>query len=269
MKKPPSTKAPPKVRLDLFLVQSGLVSTRSKAQALILAGHVLVDDVPVTKAGEPVSPESVLRLKEPEHPYVSRGALKLKHALNRFGISAQDKIGLDVGASTGGFTEVLIEEGARRVFAVDVGSNQLDWKIRSHPLVTSYEKVNARELDPKLFEDDPVDLIVMDVSFISLSKIFPGVLKAVRHQNIGKECHGPLEVVALIKPQFELDRNSVSRGEGVITSEDLHQRAISSVKEAANSHGLEFQGLIESPIKGTKGNKEFLGHWIDQQDEVS
>ena len=237
-------------RLDLLLVKLELTSSRERAQALILAGRVLVNDVPVTKPGTKISSQAHIRLREEGSPYVSRGAQKLIGALDGFSISVQGLVALDVGASTGGFTQVLLERGAPSVFAVDVGHNQLDWILRKDPRVRVMEKVNARNLS---FDQigQKVGIIVIDVSFISLDKILPAVL-----QFMGPQTH----LVCLIKPQFEVGRGKVGKG-GIVRSETDRQEAVTKVTTFAESIGLAQRGLIESPITGTDGNQEFLAHW--------
>lgn len=239
-----------KKRLDLLLVEKGLVVSRERAQRLILAGKVLVDDVPGTKPGLSVPEEAQIRLKEPDHPYVSRGALKLVGALDSFGIDVNGVVGLDVGASTGGFTEVLLERGAARVFAIDVGHNQLDWKIRSDPRVVVREGANARYLKP---EDigETVDVIVVDVSFISLDKILPPLCALATPKT---------DWITLIKPQFEVGKEKVGKG-GIVTSVEAREEAIERLRVFGETLGLRRIALVESPIAGTHGNKEFLAHW--------
>jgi 23S rRNA (cytidine1920-2'-O)/16S rRNA (cytidine1409-2'-O)-methyltransferase len=241
-----------KKRLDVLLVDRGLVGTRNKAQALIMSGNVLVNDTPVTKAGEPVldTDETLIRIRGEEHPYVSRGAIKLAKAIELFKIPVKERTALDVGASTGGFTEVLLLNGAKRVFAIDVGHNQMDWKIRNDGRVVCLEKVNAREL---LFEqiEQKVGVIVMDVSFISIEKILPALLQFSTEET---------DWVTLIKPQFEVGREKVGKG-GIVTSENDRLEAVARVTQFGETLGLKRLNLIESPITGTDGNKEFLAHW--------
>ncbi|MCM2323126.1 MAG: TlyA family RNA methyltransferase [Oligoflexia bacterium] len=239
-----------KKRIDLLLVERGLVASREKAQALILAGQVLVNDVPAQKAGQAVAEEAVIRVRGEDHPYVSRGGLKLAAALDAFNISAQDRLALDVGASTGGFTHVLLLRGIRKVHAVDVGHNQLDWKIRRDPRVVVYEKVNARHARFDLI-GEKVDLIVVDVSFISLDKILPALTQF---------SHSETDWVTLIKPQFEVGKDKIGKG-GIVQSEEARQEAVARLTRVAETIGLARLGLIESPITGTEGNKEYLAHW--------
>jgi 23S rRNA (cytidine1920-2'-O)/16S rRNA (cytidine1409-2'-O)-methyltransferase len=241
---------PKKERIDKLLVDRGLISTRARAQAMILAGHVIVDDVPVTKAGEKVSLESNLRLREPELKYVSRGALKLKRAMEAFSLNCANQVALDIGASTGGFTEILLERGAKKVYAIDVGTNQLAWKIRTDPRVVSRENCNARHLDPKDFEEKP-SFLVMDVSFISIKLILPSVSDLL-------EANSPC--VVLFKPQFELGREWI--GEGGIVKDQTHaQHALLEMIEWAKAFHFEDAKTIPSPIQGTDGNHEYLIYW--------
>ncbi len=239
-----------KQRLDLLLVERGLAQSREKAQALILSGDVLVNDEPVTKAGKTVGVEASIRIRGSEHSYVSRGALKLIGALDAFQVEVSGRTALDVGASTGGFTQVLLERGATRVFAVDVGHNQMDWKLRQDPRVVIHEKVNARYMEFSVI-NQTVDIIVVDVSFISLDKILP-----VLPQFMAPGA----DLITLIKPQFEVGKEKVGKG-GIVGSEADRQAAVDHVSRVGESLGLERVSLIESPITGTQGNKEFLAHW--------
>lgn len=234
-------------RLDVALVARGLAPTREKAQALILAGRVAVDGKPATKAGQPVSDEAALAVAGPPHPYVSRGGVKLAAALDHFGIDPSGKTCLDVGASTGGFTDCLLQRGAARVYAVDVGHGQLDARLRADPRVVVREKVNARSLT----ETDvpgPVDLAVVDVSFISLRLVLPPVAARVRPGGA---------VIALVKPQFEAGRGEVPRG-GVVRSETTRRRVVGEIEASGRSLGLDVLGVVPSPIAGARGNAEFL-----------
>ena len=236
-----------KSRLDVALVARGLVPTREKAQALILAGRVAVDGRPATKAGQPVGDDAALSVAEPPHPYVSRGGVKLAAALDGFGIDPAGKTCLDVGASTGGFTDCLLQRGAARVFAVDVGHGQLDARLRADPRVVVREKVNARALS-EADVPERVDLAVVDVSFISLRLVLPPVAARVRPGGA---------VVALVKPQFEAGRAEVPKG-GVVRSEATRRRVVSDIEAAGRALGLEALGVVPSPIAGARGNAEFL-----------
>jgi 23S rRNA (cytidine1920-2'-O)/16S rRNA (cytidine1409-2'-O)-methyltransferase len=242
--------APKKKRLDVLLVERGLAQSRERAQALILSGNVLVADTPQTKAGTAIAEDASIRLRQEDHPYVSRGALKLKAALDAFGVSVAGKVGLDVGASTGGFTEILLEAGATKVIAVDVGFNQMDWKIRNDPRVECIEKVNARYLSEEQIRQK-VDVVSIDVSFISLDKIFPAVFPFVAPGG---------DVISLVKPQFEVGREQVGKG-GIVQSDDARQEALARITDFAKTLGWNRVGLIESPITGTDGNIEYLAHW--------
>ena len=239
-----------KKRLDILLTEKGLAETRKKAQAMILAGQVLVNGSPMTKAGHAIDEESELRVRGGEHPYVSRGGIKLSAAIDAFHLSVEGRVALDVGASTGGFTHVLLLRGAAKVFAIDVGQNQLDWRIRQDPRVVVHEKVNARHLEFG-FIGQKVDLIVADVSFISLGKIFPALTQFATPET---------DWITLIKPQFEVGKENVGKG-GIVTSEEARQEALERLARVAESLGLKRVNLIESPITGTQGNKEFLAHW--------
>jgi 23S rRNA (cytidine1920-2'-O)/16S rRNA (cytidine1409-2'-O)-methyltransferase len=237
-------------RLDALLVSRGLVESREKARALILAGKVEVTGHPSVKAGLLVRDDVHIRVAEPEHPWVSRGGVKLAHALDVFGIDVAGRLALDIGASTGGFTDVLLQRGARHVIALDVGHNQLHWRLRSDPRVTVLEGVNARALSradlPGLGEGAGV--VTIDVSFISLRHILPVVPALI-------EPHA--EVIALVKPQFEAGRGEVGRG-GLVKDAAVHQRVIDEITAAAAAVGLSRVGLVESPITGAAGNREFL-----------
>jgi 23S rRNA (cytidine1920-2'-O)/16S rRNA (cytidine1409-2'-O)-methyltransferase len=241
---------PKKERLDKLVVDLGLITTRARAQAMILAGHVLVNETPITKSGEKVSLESVIRLREPELKYVSRGALKLKGAMEHFGLTAKDKVGLDVGSSTGGFSEVLLESGARKIFAIDVGTNQLAWKIRNDPRVISRENCNARYLEPKDFDEVP-EIFVMDVSFISIKLILPAVSALLAP---GSPC------VVLFKPQFELGREWIGEG-GIVKDQEHAKQVLQETIEWAKAHHFVDAQVIDSPIQGTDGNHEYLIYW--------
>jgi len=234
-------------RLDVVMTERGLAPSRARAQALVLAGKVLVDGAPVTKAGTSVAEDAVIELVAPDHPYVSRGALKLRAALDAFAISPEGLDCLDVGASTGGFTDLLLERGARRVAALDVGRGQLDWKLRTDPRVAVLEGVNARHLGPG---DLPfaVDLACVDVSFISLELVVPAVLP---HLKPGAT------LICLVKPQFEAGRDQVGSG-GVVRDEAVRRRVVDATVATLSMLGLELLGVVPSPIRGPKGNLEEL-----------
>jgi len=236
-----------KNRLDLELLRRGLAESRSRAQGLIMTGKVRVDGKLLTKAGSAVSPEAEITVEEAEHSWVSRGALKLEAALDAFDIRPEGLDCLDVGASTGGFTHILLERGARRVIALDVGHNQLDWRLRSDERVVVMEGVNARKLQEGDLPFD-ADLVSMDLSFISLRLVIPAVLQFLKPGGI---------LICLIKPQFEAGREQVGRG-GIVRDETIRRRTIDEVVAAIGELGLEKLGLVSSPIMGRKGNREEL-----------
>ena len=236
-------------RLDLLLVDRGLVPSRERARALILAGQVQVNGQPATKAGVSVASDADIALLVPDHPYVGRGGVKLAHALDAFAIEVTGAVALDIGASTGGFTDVLLQRGARQVVALDVGHGQLDWRLRTDSRVVVREHVNARHLPP----DDlpgPFDLVTIDVSFISLRQILPVVPPRLATDG---------DVVALVKPQFEAGREDVERG-GLVTDPAVHARVLEEVRTAARAVGLTPMADTPSPITGATGNQEFLLH---------
>jgi len=234
-----------KSRLDQLLVERGLVDSREKARALILAGQVLVDGQKMDKAGHSVALESRIELLEKQR-YVGRGGLKLEAALDHFAIQPAGKICLDIGSSTGGFTDCLLQHGAARVYAIDVGTGQLDWKLRNDPRVVVHEQVNARYLTRDLVPE-LIDLAVCDVSFISVTMILPVVPDMLANN---------AEMVILVKPQFELQRNQVGKG-GIIRDPALHQEACRRVEEAINRIGFRAT-VIPCPVLGAEGNREFL-----------
>jgi 23S rRNA (cytidine1920-2'-O)/16S rRNA (cytidine1409-2'-O)-methyltransferase len=243
-----------KQRLDTLLVEKGLVESREKARALILAGQIDVDGHGAAKAGTLVPIDADIRVIGPDHPWVGRGGIKLAAALDTFGIDATGRIAFDVGASTGGFTDVWLQRGARHVIALDVGHSQLHWKVRSDPRVTVIENTNARHLQPGDLPDPggPITRVSIDVSFISLTHIFP-VLPALIAR--------PADIVALVKPQFEAGRKDVGKG-GLATDPAVHARVVANVTAAAAEVGLIRLGLIDSPITGAHGNTEFLMHLV-------
>jgi len=237
-------------RVDKLLVDQGLVESRTRAQALIMAGAVLVNEQRVEKPSELISPNAEIRIKgadDPAQRFVGRGGVKLEAALVAFNISVAGLLCLDVGASTGGFTDCLLQRGARRVVAIDVGHNQIDWRLRNDPRVEVREGVNARYLSAADFTEC-FDLIVMDVAFISATKVLPAVAPLLCADG---------SLVVLIKPQFEVGRNEVGKG-GIVREPEKHQRVIAEVNSAAAALGLQPRGLIESPIHGADGNVEFL-----------
>lgn len=236
-----------KERLDKLLVEQGLVQSRERARALILAGKVVVNDHRVDKAGARFEPDAELRIKGEDIPYVSRGGLKLEKALQIFPVDPSGRIAIDVGASTGGFTDCLLQHGAAKVFAVDVGYGQLAWKLREDERVVNLERCNIRHLDAERLDARPT-LAVIDASFISLSKVLPSTLDLL---------DGHAEILALIKPQFEVGRGMVGKG-GVVRDEDLQLQVVEEIKQLAEDLGCRVGGVTESPILGPKGNREFL-----------
>ena len=239
-----------KKRLDQLLVEKGLAPSREKAQALIIAGQVLVGDTPSIKPGNKISDELPIRLREGEKLYVSRGGIKLAKAIVDFKVDVENRVALDIGASTGGFTEVLLANGASKVFAIDVGHNQLAWKIRNDPRVVVKEKLNARYLEFAQV-GEKVEIIVVDVSFISLTQILPSLVVCATTTT---------DWITLIKPQFEVGKDKVGKG-GIVTSSTDQLEVVNRITKFAETIGLVQYGLIESPITGTEGNKEFLAHW--------
>lgn len=237
--------------MDVFLVDRGLFPTRAKAQAAVMAGKVKVKGVPNPKAGSPVAPDAQVEILADAVPFVSRGGLKLQAALKAFALDVSGRTALDIGASTGGFTDCLLKRGARKVHAVDVGTAQLDAALRADPRVVSHEKTHARDMTRELFGEDAgsLDLAVIDVSFISLTAVLPHVLRRLK---------APFDIVALIKPQFELEPKKVPKG--VVRNLAYRDEAVAKVRKAAAGLGLSEAGLIESPAKGPKGNVEFLIH---------
>lgn len=242
-----------RTRLDQALVQRGLIHSREQARRLILAGEVRVNGNPASKPGEWIRGDDELEVKE-RPKFVSRGGLKLEGALEEFGIDVTGRIVLDVGASTGGFTDCLLQRGARRVHAFDVGTNQLVWKLRSDPRVVSRENFNVRHLTPADVGES-VDMVVADVSFISLTKVLPAALDCLKPGG---------DAVVLVKPQFELSRDEVGRG-GIVREEVLHEKACGKIRAFVDSDPrLWWRALVESSIQGTDGNREFLA-WFSRK----
>lgn len=236
-----------KERLDKLLVQRGLVPSRERARALILAGKVIVDEHRLDKAGAQVHVDSDLRLKGEDIPYVSRGGLKLEKALREFTVIVRDKIAIDVGASTGGFSDCLLQFGAKKIYAVDVGYGQLAWSLREDPRIINLERSNIRHLQSSQLDDIP-GLAVIDASFISLAKVLPNTLSLLTDD---------AEVIALIKPQFEVGKGQVGKG-GVVKDRSLHDQVIQQVCDLVIELNCQVLGITESPILGPKGNREFL-----------
>lgn len=236
-----------KKRIDQLLVERGLAPSRARAQALIMAGLVFVGDRRVDKPGQQLAEEAAIDVRGRDHPWVGRGGVKLAHAIEAFGLDPKGAVAMDIGSSTGGFTEVLLENGAKHVFAVDVGTNQLAWKLRTDPRVTVLEQTNARELTPQQI-DRPCNWVVCDASFIGLAKVLEVPLRLA-----APRCR----LVALIKPQFEVRKGEVGKG-GIVRDPALHQRVCDEVREWLEEGGWQIQGIIPSPITGSEGNVEFL-----------
>jgi 23S rRNA (cytidine1920-2'-O)/16S rRNA (cytidine1409-2'-O)-methyltransferase len=235
------------IRADQLVTDRGLAESRTRAQALILAGLVYSGNRKVEKAGQPLAPDAPLEVKGRDHPWVSRGGLKLDHALTQFGWDVTGLTAIDVGASTGGFTDVLLTRGAAKVYAVDVGHGQLAWKLRSDDRVVVLERVNARHLTADQVPD-PLDMVVCDASFIALSKVLPAALALAKPG---------AWLAALIKPQFEAGKAEVGKG-GVVRDPAVHQRVCDDVVEWLGSIGWDVAGVTTSPITGPEGNVEFL-----------
>ncbi|HEU5404323.1 MAG TPA: TlyA family RNA methyltransferase [Terriglobales bacterium] len=245
-----------KLRLDKLLLDRGLAPSRERAQAMILAGRVLINDQKVTKAGAQVEDNSTIRLLGDDMPYVSRGGLKLERALEYWKIDCQEKTGFDIGASTGGFTDCFLQHGSARVIAVDTGYGQIDARLRNDPRVRLLERTNARYLEPESLPED-VDIIAMDVSFISATLVLPAVLRAAQE---GKSAHRR-DLIVLVKPQFEVGRERVGKG-GIVRDEAAQQDAVRKIRAAVERLGGREIEVIDSPILGTEGNKEFLLHAV-------
>ncbi|MEA3362223.1 MAG: TlyA family RNA methyltransferase [Thermodesulfobacteriota bacterium] len=236
-----------KERLDKLLVQRGIVGSRERARALILAGKVIVDDHRVDKAGVQVLLDADLRLKGEDIPYVSRGGLKLEKAIQEFNFEINNKIAIDVGASTGGFSDCLLQHGAKKIYAVDVGYGQLAWILREDSRVVNLERCNIRHLQSDQLDDIPT-LAVIDASFISLTKVLPSTLNLLSDD---------AEIIALIKPQFEVGKGQVGKG-GVVKDGEQHELVVKQICDLADELNCMVLGVTESPILGPKGNREFL-----------
>ena len=246
---------PPRTRIDQLLVQRGEAESRTRAQALVMAGLVFAGEPGklqrIGKSGHQIPENWVVEVRGRDHPWVGRGGMKLDHAIKHFGLDAKGAVAMDIGSSTGGFTQVLLHHGAAHVFAVDVGTNQLDWRLRQDVRITVLEQTNARALTP-LIIDRPCDWVVCDASFIGLAKVLevPLALAAL-----------DARVVALIKPQFEVAKHEVGKG-GIVRDRALHQRVCNEVTAWLEESGWRIAGLTESPITGTEGNVEFLVHAV-------
>jgi 23S rRNA (cytidine1920-2'-O)/16S rRNA (cytidine1409-2'-O)-methyltransferase len=236
-----------KVRADQLLVFRGLADSRTRAQALIMAGAVFSGERKVGKAGEMLAEDAALEVRGKDHPWVSRGGIKLDHGLTHFGFDVTGAVALDVGSSTGGFTDVLLSRGAAKVYAVDVGTNQLAWKLRQDPRVIVHEQTNARNLTPEIVPE-PVDIIVCDASFIGLAKVLAAALGLAKPG---------AKLVALVKPQFEAGREEVGKG-GVVRDPVVHQRVCDEAAAWVEAQGWAVLGIAQSPITGPEGNREFL-----------
>ena len=239
-------------RLDVLVVERGLVQTRTRARALVLAGKVLVNNIVESKAGTQVATEANITLVEPDHPYVGRGGIKLTHALDLFEIAVHKRTALDIGASTGGFTDVLLRRQAEPVIALDVGRGQLAWKLRNDPRVIVLEGINARHLTDTVLPAGTkrVDIVTIDVSFISLRLVLPIVPNVLAPNG---------DVVALVKPQFEARRDEIKKG-GIVRETTVHKRVVEEISKTAITLGLRTVSAIPSPILGAAGNREFFLH---------
>ncbi len=236
-----------KERVDQMLVEHGHAESRTRAQALVLAGLVFSGETKIAKPGQTLLADAPLEVRGRDHPWVSRGGIKLAHAIDHFGLDPAGAVAMDIGSSTGGFTDVLLSKGASHVFAVDSGTNQLAWKLRQDPRVTVLEQTSARVLTPDQI-DRPCNWVVCDASFIGLTKVLDVPLKLAAT---------PCRLVALIKPQFEVGRAEVGKG-GVVRDPALHQRVCDEVRQWIEGLGWQVQGIVESPITGPEGNVEFL-----------
>ncbi len=236
-----------KERLDILLVSRGMTHSRERAKALIMEGNVLVDGVPVTKAGSIVDQESRIELRGEDIPYVSRGGLKLEAALDHFGVVLQGVIAMDVGSSTGGFTDCMLKRGARKVYCVDVGYGQLSWSLRNDARVILLERTNIRYLEKERIPD-AVDFAAIDVSFISLRKVIPKVMEFVSEKG---------EIMALVKPQFEVGKSEVGKG-GIVRDEGKRMAAVAAIETFSTERGLRSMGTFLSPVPGQKGNREYF-----------
>lgn len=236
-----------KQRLDKMVLERGLAPSIDRARAMIMAGQVVVGDHTVDKAGQQVAADAEIRLKGENLPYVSRGGLKLRRALDQFGIDVTGLVAVDVGSSTGGFTDCLLQAGAVKVFAIDVGYGQLAWKLQQDPRVVSMEKTNIRYVTPDQLDGEPT-LAVVDASFIALAKVLPATAGLLKPGG---------RIIALIKPQFEVGKGEVGKG-GIVRDPAAHEKVIEDVRRTAADLGLTVAGLCESPITGADGNREFL-----------
>ncbi|MCM3126471.1 MULTISPECIES: TlyA family RNA methyltransferase [unclassified Paenibacillus] len=248
----------PKERMDVLLVEQGYYESREKAKAAIMAGLVYANEERIEKPGMKVSREAAIRVKGAVHPYVGRGGLKLEKAIRQFDISMEGRTMLDIGSSTGGFTDCALQHGAAHVYAIDVGYNQLDWSLRNHPQVTVMERTNFRYVTPENLTGPTPDTASIDVSFISLKIILPPLIQLLKQ---------PADIVALIKPQFEAGREKVPKT-GVVKEPKVHAEVLRSILGYGHELGLTLSDLTFSPITGGEGNIEFLAHWRLNGDRV-
>lgn len=240
-----------KIRLDQYLAQQGLAPSRQKAQALVLAGCVYVNEVKADSVALTVKPEDRVEVRGRDHPYVSRGGVKLAHALDTYHVDVRGRVAVDIGASTGGFTDCLLQQGVKKVYAVDVGYGQLDWRLRQDERVVCIERCNARYWSGEEI-DDKIDIVTIDVSFISLTLIIEAIDKILAQKGGGR-----VTLIGLIKPQFEAERSDVGSG-GVVREPDVHERVIQKVRDFLSASGWSIIGVTESPIQGAKGNREYV-----------
>lgn len=236
-----------KIRADQLLTERGLAESRARAQALILAGLVFSGERKIDKAGQTLAPDAALEVRGKDHPWVSRGGIKLAHALDHFGWDVAGAVALDVGSSTGGFTDVLLTRGAAKVYAIDVGTNQLAWKLRQDPRVIVHEQTNARYLTREIVPD-PIDIITCDASFIALAKVLDTALDLAAPGG---------RLAALVKPQFEAARDEIGKG-GVVRDPAVHARVCAAAAAWVEQRGWQVEGVVPSPITGPEGNVEFL-----------
>jgi len=236
-----------KTRIDSLLVKKGLVKSRQRAQSLIMAGKVLVNDTPVDKSGTQVDDDAVIKVKQDDNPFVSRGGLKLNQALKSLPVSVKNCVCMDIGASTGGFTDCLLQYGANKVYAVDVGYGQFDWSLRQDSRVTVIERTNIRHLEYEII-NEKMDVIVADTSFISLKVVLPAAEKFMQSGTL---------ILALIKPQFEAGKKNVKKG-GVVKDPEIRNAVIDDIKCFFDNRGYQVNQVIDSPILGPKGNKEYI-----------
>jgi 23S rRNA (cytidine1920-2'-O)/16S rRNA (cytidine1409-2'-O)-methyltransferase len=236
-----------KERLDKILVDSGMAVSRERARALIMEGKVCVNGIPVSKAGALINADAKIELKGEDIPYVSRGGLKLEAAIKNFNISLQNKIAMDVGSSTGGFADCMLQNGIKKIYCIDVGYGQLAWKLRQDPRIVLIERTNIRYLEREKIPDS-IDIATIDVSFISLNKVVPKVMEFLREDG---------EIIALIKPQFEVGRGEVDKG-GIVRDEAKRLKAVEDMKKDFETIGLKVIGTMQSPISGQKGNVEYF-----------